>query len=74
MQIIAIVVPMVFVIGIYMKRRNVYDLHHGILGKFLMLAKFIFFSTRVVPGVVITHSSFLTCTQYMWQAFCFLFL
>ncbi|RCV22373.1 hypothetical protein SETIT_4G215300v2 [Setaria italica] len=30
--IIAIVVPMVFVIGIYMKRRNVYDLHHGILG------------------------------------------
>jgi hypothetical protein len=35
MQIVAIVVPMVFIIGIYMKRRNVYDLHHGILGKFL---------------------------------------
>ncbi|CAL5039398.1 unnamed protein product [Urochloa decumbens] len=30
--VIAIVVPMVFIVGIYMKRRNVYDLHHAILG------------------------------------------
>jgi len=31
-QVIAIVVPMVFIIGVYVKRRNVYDLHHAILG------------------------------------------
>jgi len=30
--VIAIVVPMVFIIGVYVKRRNVYDLHHAILG------------------------------------------
>ncbi|XP_066377030.1 lipid phosphate phosphatase 2-like isoform X2 [Miscanthus floridulus] len=30
--IIAIVVPMIFIVGIYIKRRNVYDLHHAILG------------------------------------------
>ncbi|KAG0515121.1 hypothetical protein BDA96_10G252100 [Sorghum bicolor] len=30
--IIAIVVPMIFMVGIYIKRRNVYDLHHAILG------------------------------------------
>ena len=32
-QIIAIVVPMIFMVGIYIKRRNVYDLHHAILGR-----------------------------------------
>ena len=32
-QIIAIVVPMIFIVGIYIKRRNVYDLHHAILGR-----------------------------------------
>lgn len=30
--IVAIVVPMIFIVGIYIKRRNVYDLHHAILG------------------------------------------
>ena len=43
MQVIAIVVPMVFIIGVYVKRRNVYDLHHAILGKFLTLASHCFF-------------------------------
>ena len=47
MQVIAIVVPMVFIIGVYVKRRNVYDLdrdlHHAILGKFLTLASHFFF-------------------------------
>ncbi|WVZ79397.1 hypothetical protein U9M48_026977 [Paspalum notatum var. saurae] len=33
--IIAIVVPMIFIVGIYVKRRNVYDLHHAILGKLI---------------------------------------
>lgn len=35
MQIIAVVVPMVFILGIYIKRRNVYDLHHAILGRLI---------------------------------------
>ncbi|KAF7102394.1 hypothetical protein CFC21_103537 [Triticum aestivum] len=30
--VIAIVVPMVFIVGTYIKRRNVYDLHHATLG------------------------------------------
>ncbi|GJM97985.1 hypothetical protein PR202_ga14956 [Eleusine coracana subsp. coracana] len=33
-QVLAVVGPMVIIVGIYMKRRNVYDLHHAILGKF----------------------------------------
>ncbi|KAL6874167.1 hypothetical protein ACP4OV_014249 [Aristida adscensionis] len=30
--VIAVVAPAVIIVGIYMKRRNVYDLHHAILG------------------------------------------
>ncbi|KAK3130816.1 hypothetical protein QOZ80_6BG0498390 [Eleusine coracana subsp. coracana] len=30
--VVAVVGPMLIIVGIYMKRRNVYDLHHAILG------------------------------------------
>jgi diacylglycerol diphosphate phosphatase / phosphatidate phosphatase len=32
--VLAVVGPVAIVVGMYMKRRNVYDLHHAILGKF----------------------------------------
>ncbi|OEL34480.1 Lipid phosphate phosphatase 2 [Dichanthelium oligosanthes] len=35
--VVAVVVPVVIVVGIYLRRRNVYDLHHAILGKSLAL-------------------------------------
>jgi hypothetical protein len=33
MQILAVLVPMLIFAGIYIKRRNTYDLHHAILGR-----------------------------------------
>jgi hypothetical protein len=32
-QVLAIVVPLLIFAGIYVKRRNAYDLHHAILGR-----------------------------------------
>lgn len=63
MQVIAVVVPMVFIVGIYIKRRNVYDLHHAILGKLISLltqANLVIFLGVSVCG----FSLFLTRTQY----------
>ncbi|KAF8658997.1 hypothetical protein HU200_058839 [Digitaria exilis] len=37
-KVVAVVMPMAIVAGIYVRRRNVYDLHHAILGKFLSRA------------------------------------
>ncbi|RLN28571.1 lipid phosphate phosphatase 2 [Panicum miliaceum] len=34
--IYAVIGPIIIVVGIYMKRRNVYDIHHAILGKFFL--------------------------------------
>jgi diacylglycerol diphosphate phosphatase / phosphatidate phosphatase len=31
--VLAVVGPVAIIVGVYMKRRNVYDLHHAILGK-----------------------------------------
>nr|CAB3470854.1 unnamed protein product [Digitaria exilis] len=36
--VVAVVMPMAIVAGIYVRRRNVYDLHHAILGKFISRA------------------------------------
>jgi diacylglycerol diphosphate phosphatase / phosphatidate phosphatase len=35
MQIVAVIGPMIIITVIYFKRRNVYDLHHAILGNFI---------------------------------------
>lgn len=37
-QVVAVVGPMAIIVGIYLRRRNVYDLHHAILGKLRSLA------------------------------------
>ena len=38
MQVIAVIGPVVIFIIIYIRRRNVYDLHHAILGNFSFLS------------------------------------
>ena len=35
-QIYAIIGPIIIIVGIYMKRRNVYDMHHAILGRLFL--------------------------------------
>jgi hypothetical protein len=40
MQILAVLLPMIIFLGIYMKRGNAYDLHHATLGR-LSLWQFI---------------------------------
>lgn len=50
-QVIAVIGPMLIIVGIYMKRRNVYDLHHAILGKFPALT-LAFCSEPIMTSVV----------------------
>jgi hypothetical protein len=38
MQVIAVIAPVVIFIVFYIRRRNVYDLHHAILGNFNFLS------------------------------------
>ena len=35
-QIYAVIGPIIIIVGIYMKRRNVYDMHHAILGRLFL--------------------------------------
>lgn len=53
LQIIGIVLPIVIIVAIYFKKRNVYDLHHAILGILHMLLFFmgvVFFSKFLKHG------------------------
>jgi diacylglycerol diphosphate phosphatase / phosphatidate phosphatase len=38
LQVLAVLGPIIIITGIYIIKRNVYDLHHAILGKFLACA------------------------------------
>jgi hypothetical protein len=48
LQLIAIVLPWVVFAGIYIKKKNVYDLHHGILG--ILLSQY--FNIELLSGTI----------------------
>jgi hypothetical protein len=53
-QIYAVIGPIIIIVGIYMKRRNVYDMHHAILGEFSTVASACFSSSSSVCFRVLT--------------------
>ena len=66
-QIYAVIGPIIIIVGIYMKRRNLYDMHHAIPGK-------LFLQWRPIAPVVLLQLCWYVltcgCPWLSEQAFC----
>ncbi|RLM98406.1 hypothetical protein C2845_PM06G01270 [Panicum miliaceum] len=50
--IYAVIGPIIIIVAIYMKRRNVYDMHHAILGEFSTVASACLLFSVLITGVL----------------------
>ena len=58
--------PIVVFVGVYLKRRNVYDMHHAILGKLFSLFQLLFLLHACQPGVCCSSGSSDLWVGFMW--------
>ncbi|GJN38815.1 hypothetical protein PR202_gb27891 [Eleusine coracana subsp. coracana] len=65
--VVAVVGPMLIIVGIYMKRRNVYDLHHAILGKFSALSFTLY--AEATPILVVQTASAVVASSELASLF-----